>query len=679
MISVPKSAKSRIGGTAFCFGGMCTYHYLVRMFLKRSKDWRYPEGDRSVKVPYYKYRIAEKVPGPDGKPRTETVLWLGDLPGFGKSDREALASSLISLIETGQPLLQDDPFIEDTAYEFYGEWLKRTSGGCGGADAVGARALAKASAKSDGETLLRMSSLKVERARKVGPEHICKKVLDRLQFVDYLKGCGWSAEKAELAAVQVIERAVRPYSELKTVSEIRENSAVCELYGIDPASVNKDSLYGSALSLYEERLGLESHLNSRVRSLFGSGDVVYILDTSNTYMEGRMVGSQVFRFGRCKSKRYDCKIVVLALVVDSDGVPVHTMLYEGNRQDVTVLQEVIGAVTAGMGLSPDARPSERPLLVIDAGFNSSENLEWLSGNGWDYITVRRSDGSDYTPAGEPEVVTDSKGQYLIQIQNVRIDGVDDTLLLVDSEGKTAKEASMDSKALQRFEDGLESIRRGIEGRGTKDRDKVNARYGRLKQRCRSVWRCFDVTFEYAADNPDRTVGMRWARNDGEVGKRSGGHGKYIIQSSASFSGPERMWDKYNAVRTVEGVFRICKTDLNIRPVYHKTDKGGMAHIHLAILAYWVAAYVLHELSEHGIHVTWSEVVRIAEAQQRVDVVGETDGGNTVRKRMTTEPEEKLKMILDALGISHTPVCFFTRQVGMSKGSEGGKPPSPHDT
>ena len=50
------------------------------MFLKRSKDWRYPEGDRSVKVPYYNYRIAEKVPGPDGKSHTETVLALAGLP-----------------------------------------------------------------------------------------------------------------------------------------------------------------------------------------------------------------------------------------------------------------------------------------------------------------------------------------------------------------------------------------------------------------------------------------------------------------------------------------------------------------------------------------------------------------------------------------------------------------------
>lgn len=60
---------------------------------------------------------------------------------------------------------------------------------------------------------------------------------------------------------------------------------------------------------------------------------------------------------------------------------------------------------------------------------------------------------------------------------------------------------------------------------------------------------------------------------------------------------ENIWQFYNVIHTVEDTFRILKTDLDIRPVYHKGDEGIKAHLHLAILAYWVVSSAQYQLKK----------------------------------------------------------------------------------
>ena len=100
---------------------------------------------------------------------------------------------------------------------------------------------------------------------------------------------------------------------------------------------------------------------------------------------------------------------------------------------------------------------------------------------------------------------------------------------------------------------------------------------------------------------------------------------------------------------VEETFKTLKTDLDIRPVFHKSDDGTKAHLHLAILAYWVVSTAKYILKQKGINVRWSEILRITSAQQRVTMAGNTIDGKNVRIRKSTEPEEKLASIQSALG------------------------------
>lgn len=99
--------------------------------------------------------------------------------------------------------------------------------------------------------------------------------------------------------------------------------------------MTKDVLYSSAKSLGKLYSDIEDFFHRRVVSLFDVDDSILVMDLTNVFMEGRMEGSGIFRYGRSKEKRYDCKIVGLAAVVTKKGLLVRTRLFAGNIQDVT--------------------------------------------------------------------------------------------------------------------------------------------------------------------------------------------------------------------------------------------------------------------------------------------------------------------------------------------------------
>ena len=62
-----------------------------------------------------------------------------------------------------------------------------------------------------------------------------------------------------------------------------------------------------------------------------------------------------------------------------------------------------------------------------------------------------------------------------------------------------------------------------------------------------------------------------------------------------------IWKIYNTIREIENSFRTLKTDLDLRPIYHKSDKSAMAHLRLGILAYWLVNTIRHQLKAKQIN------------------------------------------------------------------------------
>jgi len=560
---------------------------------------------------------------------------------------------LTTMIEDGQSVMCDNQKLYEEAMSQYVKYRSSRY-----AQENDPRLIAERKAREEEErrkaVAVKLETLTQHEARVIGCENLCNSTMRLLDVHKYLNSKGWKSEEINLALMQIIARAIYPYSELKTVRYLRENTALAEMFGVPKEKITKDALYKSARRLWEEHRGLEDWLHDRVCSMFGIEEKILLFDITNSYFEGKMENSELCQYGRSKEKRDDCKIVVLAAVVNTEGLLVRNMIYEGNRHDSTTVEEVVGS------LAKTTSPEAKRIVVMDAGFYSKPNVNWLKANGFDYITVLPSGNSKFEPASSDVIDhTDNKGQQIrLQTGKVDMDGESVKALLVDSDAKAAKERSMYEQACKRYEEGLEVIRKGIQTKGgTKKRDAVNKRLGKLDKQYGAIRLSYNVTFTYEGTGKDEVAtSMTWECREDKTLQTRKFHGKYVLLTSLDESRELNIWKFYNVIRTVEETFHVLKTDLDIRPVYHKSDNGIKSHLHLAILAYWVVSVTKYRLKMKKYeNVRWDEIMRIASTQVVVTAKVETADGQVISIRQSTEAESKLSAIYDLLRINPKPL------------------------
>jgi len=103
-----------------------------------------------------------------------------------------------------------------------------------------------------------------------------------------------------------------------------------------------------------------------------------------------MRSSKIARFGRSKEKRSDARLVVLAVVVNTEGFLKYSQIFEGNIADSKTLAQIIA-------LSARTSSTERrPVVVLDAGIATEDNLKLLKKNKFEYMCVSRSGMNKYT-------------------------------------------------------------------------------------------------------------------------------------------------------------------------------------------------------------------------------------------------------------------------------------------
>jgi hypothetical protein len=267
------------------------------------------------------------------------------------------------------------------------------------------------SAKSKGRDwqTIDLNSLRNKDVRDIGAEWICYQAIEQLKLRECLSRLGWEEKEIRLALTHIISRAVYPASELKTSRWIKENSSVCEITGFPKKEITKDRLYRISKLLYCEKENIENHLSLRTNELFDIEDKIILYDLTNTYFEGRMINSQLARFGRSKEKRSDSKLIVLALVVNPEGFIKYSGLLEGNVSDASTLEKMINELRI-----KTSSTATRAIIVIDAGISTEANLAMIKAKGYDYVCVSRSVLKDFQleTNARQVIVTDNKKQEI---------------------------------------------------------------------------------------------------------------------------------------------------------------------------------------------------------------------------------------------------------------------------
>jgi hypothetical protein len=515
-----------------------------------------------------------------------------------------------------------------------------------------------------------MNSLRHREVQEIGCEWLCYQALEQLGVGSFLsEQADWTNDDVRLALTHIISRAVYPASELKTSRWIRENSAVCELTHFPAEQITKDRLYGISDGLYALKDPLESYLSHQTNELFDIQDKIIIYDLTNTYFEGVKRGSDLACFGRSKEKRSDAKLVVLGLVINQFGFIKYSSIFQGNISDPATLESIIKHLRA--------RTSTREtkgLVVIDAGIATKENLEKIRSEGFDYLCVTRSRMKDYEIVADshPLTVMDNRGRK-IHLQKVTpaksSEEGNEYYLKVESLTKQKKELSMNNRFRDGYLKGLAVISGSLsKKRGTKVEEKVHERVGRLKQKYPSIHKYYQIDYQVEETlaekkKPARRIvtSITWKLKDEvDMNQRCG-----IYFLGTSLKDENRiLWDSYNTIREVESTIKVLKTDLDMRPIFHQKDERTMAHLHLALMAYWVVNTVRYQLKEKGIKHSWSEIVRIMNTQKAVTTTAQNNCEQIIKIRRCSEPNEKVKTIYQALNYKSEP--FKKKKVVVHK-------------
>jgi hypothetical protein len=131
-------------------------------------------------------------------------------------------------------------------------------------------------------------------------------------------------------------------------------------------------------------------------------------------------------------------------------------------------------------------------------------------------------------------------------------------------------------------------------------EKVLERLGRLREKCPTIAQFYEVEVQHKLG---RVKNITWEIKDqNEMNLRFAG--SYYLRSDRNDLDEKGLWSLYIMLTQVEDAFRCMKTDLGMRPVYHRKDRRQEGHLFITVLAYHLLASIQRELKKKGIAHRW---------------------------------------------------------------------------
>ncbi len=444
-----------------------------------------------------------------------------------------------------------------------------------------------------------------------------------------------------MAMTLVLMRLCEPSSELRIAEQLYERSALGDLLGIPDDKVNDDRLYRALDSLLPHKVEMEKHLKERLGELFNLEYDLLLYDVTSTYFEGESASNLQARRGYSRDHRPDCKQVCIALVVNRDGLPLGYEVFAGNRRDVTTVEEIVEKIEGQYGTAGR-------IWVMDRGMVSEENLEYLKAGGRRYIVG--------TPKGqlkrfERELLSEDWDQIRegLEVQLCPSPDEKEVFILCRSAARREKEKQIHDRFEKRIEKGLSKL---VENCSKKKQKLgiVERRVGRLLGANSRAAGLFQVGVE---KRDGGGVAVSWEKLEAWREWAELSEGCYMLRSNVVDWDAEELWKAYIQLTAAEAAFRIQKSDLHLRPIWHRKTERVQAHILVCFLAYVLWKMLGQMCHRAGLgsepRRVFDEIAQI----KAVDVVIPTKQGTTIRKRCIAQPTKLQAILLQRLQL-HLP-------------------------
>jgi len=492
-----------------------------------------------------------------------------------------------------------------------------------------------------------VNSVDSEDIRTVGAEHVVYETIKELGLDRKLRSFGLTRMQLSLALGMIAGRMIFPGSERATHQWLLERSALDELMGIDLSGVSLDSAYKASDLLLKNKEALEDHLRQTEGQLFGLDEKIILYDLTNTFIEGTGKFNGKARYGRSKEKRSDCLLVTLGLVLDVQGFPKNSRIYEGNISEPKTLEHMIKGLSIG---EYGHDPLLMPTIVLDAGIASEDNIKWLRSKGYHYIVVSRKK-KKAIPASVSMVAVKQtdEGDVLVEAGLCNNPDTDELELYCHSVDKEKKEEGIKNSFQSRLESDLMTARNALKKKsGTKNYEKVIERIGRLKERYRSVAHGYKITI-VKDPGTDKAKNIIWSHTERE--KTSG---VYCLRTNQKALKVQQIWDIYTMLTDIEDAFRCMKSELGLRPIYHQKEIRCDGHIFITIIAYHLMHTIRYKLRHKGVKFCWTTIRRQLSTHVRATTTMKRKDDKVIKIRKSSKTEPAHEIIYDALGLSHRP-------------------------
>lgn len=427
----------------------------------------------------------------------------------------------------------------------------------------------------------RPENLKVEWTKEWGPALVFHRLWEELSLGPHLRTLLGSTEITspleEAAFAMVLNRLCDPQSKLG-VSEW-----VSTVYRPEFQELQLQHYYKALDFLAEHKDKLEVQLFGRIRNLFNMELDLVFWDTTSTYFEGSGP-EELAKYGFSKDKRPDRLQIVIGLLMTKEGIPVAHQIFPGSTNDTKTFKSIVDDLKNRFHIN-------RVIMVGDRGMVSKKILQELRDSGLEYIVglkMRRLKGIDD--------MIGWKSRYLkvkdnLKVKEVRIDDWGRFILCLNPEARERDQKArkeMVAKLEQKLKTGAKSL---VGNRGYRRYLKVDGK----------------------AVGIDREKLRKEARFDG----------KYLLLTNCDLP-MDQVALAYKDLWKVERAFRELKSGLDLRPIYHWTDKRVKGHVMVCFLALVLESTLQKKLRENNPDLNFRKVMKDLAQMRAVKVSFENE-------------------------------------------------------
>jgi len=496
------------------------------------------------------------------------------------------------------------------------------------------------------------SRARVERLRRFGEVYLGLALWRRLKldtfFDEAMKEGRAEIAWGTMACILTLARFCAPSSELQIADFWYGKTALDDLLGVAPDKVNDDRLYRALDALLPHKDALFRHFQRVYGELFGTTFDLLLYDITSTYFEGQAQGNPQAQRGYSRDGRPDCVQVCIALVVTPEGLPLAYEVFDGNRTDVTTVDEIVETLRDKYG-------HERRTWVMDRGMVSEDNLDLLRDSQATYLV------------GTPKSMLKHFEQRLLEQDwehvapgvDVKLcaapDGTAETFVLCRSASRIDKERAIREKQRTRLEEQLAQLKERIDAdtRALRNRSTAERRVGRLFQKYSRAARFFQVDIDEKSDPAHKsgkrlTIAIAQHEEHREWAELS--DGCYLLRTNLNGQDAATLWKTYIGLSQIEDSFRISKHDLGLRPIYHQKPGRTQAHILVCFLALVMWRTLQHWMQGCGLGTAPRKMLEEMAEIRSLDIVLPTGAGKDLRLRTVSRPEQHLAILLQRLGL-----------------------------